>query len=160
MKRALVILLSGVLVSTATSLHAVETCLKCHKSMNKVAANINKSGAKTPEELVDYLRNKSPMKGAHRSVKDEDIKKAFQEVKQGGKEKEGASAKEAPAKQTEKRKEDSSKKGSSMKQESKSKESTKKGAQVNQGNNTKEEPSKKEAPANQGAPKKRKVEGC
>ncbi|MGC9018070.1 MAG: hypothetical protein ACP5JQ_07865 [Caldimicrobium sp.] len=149
MKKALVFLLSGVFISATTSLHAVETCIKCHKSMDKVAANINKSGAKTPEELVDYLRNKSPMKGVHRSVKDEDIKKAFQEVKQGSKDKEGASAKEA-----------SSKKESSTKQESKSKEPTKKGAQVNQGNTTKEGTSKKEAPANQGAPKKKKVEGC
>jgi hypothetical protein len=49
--------------------------------MDKVAEVIKKSGAKSADELVNFLRNKSAKKAIHKSVKDEDIKKAFAEVK-------------------------------------------------------------------------------
>ncbi len=69
------------LVLSSSVVFAVETCVKCHKSMDKVAENIKKSGAKSADELLDFLRNKSAKKAIHKSVKDEDIKKAFAEVK-------------------------------------------------------------------------------
>lgn len=46
-------------VVSASSVFAVESCVKCHKSMDKVAEVIKKSGAKSADELVDFLRNKS-----------------------------------------------------------------------------------------------------
>lgn len=79
--KKLVALLAGVLmVGSASSLFAVEACVKCHKSMDKVGEMIKKSGAKSDAELVDFLRNKSAKKALHKSVKDEDIKKAFAEA--------------------------------------------------------------------------------
>lgn len=76
--KKLVALLAGVfMVGSASSLFAVESCVKCHKSMDKVAENIKKSGAKSDAELVDFLRNKSAKKALHKSVSDDDIKKAF-----------------------------------------------------------------------------------
>ncbi len=81
MKKVLALVVGGVLVASASSVFAVEVCVKCHKSMDKVAEYIKKSGVKSADELVDFLRNKSAKKALHKSVKDEDIKKAFAEVK-------------------------------------------------------------------------------
>jgi DNA-binding ferritin-like protein len=69
------------LILSSSAVFAELACVKCHKSMDKVAENIKKSGAKSADELVDFLRNKSAKKALHKSVKDEDIKKAFAEVK-------------------------------------------------------------------------------
>jgi len=80
MKKLVVLLVGGIFAVSVTSAFAVESCVKCHKSMDKVAELIKKSGAKSADELVDFLRNKSAKKGLHKSVKDEDIKKAFAEV--------------------------------------------------------------------------------
>lgn len=49
--------------------------------MDKVAEKIKASGAKSAEELIDFLRNKSSKKTLHASLKDEDIKQAFSKVK-------------------------------------------------------------------------------
>ncbi len=70
----------GLLLSSSVVFGA-DSCVKCHKSMDKVAEYIKKSGAKSADELVDFLRNKSAKKALHKSVSDEDIKKAFAEVK-------------------------------------------------------------------------------
>ncbi len=79
--RKLVALLAGVLmVGSASSVFAVEACVKCHKTMDKVAELTKKSGAKSDAEFVDFLRNKSAKKALHKSVSDDDIKKAFAEV--------------------------------------------------------------------------------
>ncbi len=80
MKKVVSLLAVMGLILSASSVYAVDVCVKCHKSMDKVAANIKKSGAKSADELVDFLRNKSAKKALHKSVKDEDIKKAFEEV--------------------------------------------------------------------------------
>lgn len=56
------------------------SCLKCHTSANPLPDKIKKSGAKSAAELVDFLRNKSPKKALHKTVTDEDIKKAFEQV--------------------------------------------------------------------------------
>jgi len=71
----------GLILSSSAVFAGDLVCVKCHKSMDKVAENIKKSGAKSADELVDFLRNKSAKKALHKSVKDEDIKKAFAEVK-------------------------------------------------------------------------------
>jgi len=80
MKKLVALLVGGVFAVSVTSAFAVESCVKCHKSIDKVAELIKKSGAKSADELVDFLRNKSAKKALHKSVKDEDIKKAFAEV--------------------------------------------------------------------------------
>ncbi len=69
------------LILSSSAVFAVDSCVKCHKSMDKVAEYIKKSGAKSADELVDFLRNKSAKKALHKSNKDEDIKKAFAAVK-------------------------------------------------------------------------------
>jgi len=69
------------LILSSSAVFAVDSCVKCHKSMDKVAESIKKSGAKSADELVDFLRNKSAKKALHKNVTDEDIKKAFAEVK-------------------------------------------------------------------------------
>jgi len=69
------------LILSRSAVFAVDSCVKCHKSMDKVAELIKKSGAKSADELVDFLRNKSAKKALHKSVNDEDIKKSFAEVK-------------------------------------------------------------------------------
>jgi DNA-binding ferritin-like protein len=56
-------------------------CIDCHKSMDRVAEKIKTVGVNSGEELVDFLRNKSSKRALHKYVKDEDIKKAFSEVK-------------------------------------------------------------------------------
>jgi DNA-binding ferritin-like protein len=80
MKKFVALLVGGVFAVSATTVFAVESCVKCHKTMDKVAEAIKKSGAKSADELVDFLRNKSAKKALHKSVKDEDIKKAFAEA--------------------------------------------------------------------------------
>jgi len=80
MKKLIAILIGGALAVCVTSGFAVESCVKCHKTMDKVAEAIKKSGAKNADELVDLLRNKSVKKALHKSVKDEDIKKAYDET--------------------------------------------------------------------------------
>ncbi|MGC9108849.1 MAG: hypothetical protein ACP5HI_01145 [Caldimicrobium sp.] len=81
MKKLVAILMGGIFAASVSSAFAGEIiCVKCHKSMDKVAQNIKKSGAKSADELVDFLRNKSAKKAIHKAVKDEDIKKAFEEV--------------------------------------------------------------------------------
>jgi DNA-binding ferritin-like protein len=69
------------LILSSSAVFAVDACVKCHQSMDKVAEKIKKSGVKSADELVDFLRNKSAKKATHKNVKDEDIKKAFAEVK-------------------------------------------------------------------------------
>ncbi|MGC9100065.1 MAG: hypothetical protein ACP5HC_02205 [Caldisericum sp.] len=81
MKNLVVVLIGGIFVILVSSAFAVESCVKCHKCMDKVADLIEKTGAKSANELVDFLRNKSIRKNIHRVVKDEDIKKAFVETK-------------------------------------------------------------------------------
>lgn len=54
-------------------------CLKCHTQANPLPEKIKKSGAKTPAEFVDFLRNKSPKKALHRAMTDDDIRKAFEQ---------------------------------------------------------------------------------
>ncbi|MCC6048897.1 MAG: hypothetical protein LM579_05150, partial [Thermodesulfobacterium sp.] len=63
-------------------------CMKCHKTDADLASKIKSSGAKDENELLDFLRNKSAKKAIHKSLSDEDIKKAF------------SLAKAEPAKQT------------------------------------------------------------
>jgi DNA-binding ferritin-like protein len=70
----------GLVLSCSTTFAA--NCIDCHKSVDKVAEVIKRSGAKSPDELVNFLRNKSSKKALHRAVKDEDIKKAFLDVKE------------------------------------------------------------------------------
>lgn len=55
-------------------------CFKCHTSANPLPDKIKKSGVKSANELVDFLRNKSPKKALHKNVSDEDIKRAFEQV--------------------------------------------------------------------------------
>jgi DNA-binding ferritin-like protein len=69
----------GLFLSCSPSFAA--NCIDCHKSMDKVAEKIKKTGVKSAGELVDFLKNKSSKKTLHRVVKDEDIKKAFLNVK-------------------------------------------------------------------------------
>jgi DNA-binding ferritin-like protein len=70
----------GLFLSCSSSFAA--NCIDCHKSMDKVAEKIKKTGVKSADELVDFLRNKSSKKILHNKVvKDEDIKKAFLDVK-------------------------------------------------------------------------------
>jgi len=80
MKKLLATLTGGILVVSAVSGLAAESCIKCHKSMDKVAEVVKRSGVKSADELVDFLRNKSAKKGIHKTVKDEDIRKAYNEV--------------------------------------------------------------------------------
>ena len=80
MKKLVAILMGGIFAASVSSAFAVESCVKCHKSMDKVAEYIKKSGVKSADEFVDFLRNKSAKKAIHKSVKDEDIKKAFAEA--------------------------------------------------------------------------------
>jgi hypothetical protein len=69
----------GLVLSCSPSFAA--NCIDCHKSMDKVAEVIKRSGAKSADELVDFLRNKSAKRALHKKVKDEDIRKAFLDVK-------------------------------------------------------------------------------
>ncbi len=69
------------LILSSSAVFAVESCVKCHKSMDKVAELIKKTGVKSADELVDFLKNKSPKKALHKNVTDEDIRKSFAEVK-------------------------------------------------------------------------------
>jgi DNA-binding ferritin-like protein len=70
----------GLVLSCSPSFSA--NCIDCHKSMDKVAEKIKKTGVKSADELVDFLRNKSSKKTLHRVVQNEDIKKAFLDVKE------------------------------------------------------------------------------
>lgn len=54
-------------------------CLKCHTSANPLPDKIKKSGAKSAAELVEFLRKKSPKQALHKTVTDDDIKKAFEQ---------------------------------------------------------------------------------
>lgn len=80
MKRLTVLLVGGMLAFSFNSALSIESCLKCHKTADKVAENIKKVGVKSEVELVDYLKNKSSKKGIHRSLKDEEIKEAFTKI--------------------------------------------------------------------------------
>lgn len=62
MKKLILFLAGGILVVSATLSFAVESCVKCHKTMDKVAENIKKIGVKNADELIDFLRNKSSKK--------------------------------------------------------------------------------------------------
>ncbi|MEZ0344783.1 MAG: hypothetical protein ABWJ99_08310 [Caldimicrobium sp.] len=81
MKKLAALLIGGIFALSVSSVFAAESCLKCHKTMEKLSASIKKSGAKSADELVNFLRNKSAKKALHKSVKDEDIKKAFEAAK-------------------------------------------------------------------------------
>ena len=80
MKKMLGMMMTIGLVLLCSSSFAAN-CIDCHKSMDKVAEKIKKTGVKSADELVDFLKNKSSKKTLHRVVKDEDIKKAFLDVK-------------------------------------------------------------------------------
>jgi hypothetical protein len=69
------------LILSSSAVFAVEGCVKCHKSMDKVAELIKKTGVKSADELVDFLRNKSRTKALHKKNTDEEIKQAFAAVK-------------------------------------------------------------------------------
>ena len=81
MRKVVSLLIALGFVFSSGMAFAVDSCVKCHKTMDKVAENIKKSGVKSADELVDFLRNKSAKKALHKSVSDDDIKKAFAEVK-------------------------------------------------------------------------------
>ncbi len=82
MKKLAALLIGGIFALSVSSVFAADlSCLKCHKTMEKLSASIKKSGAKSADELVNFLRNKSAKKALHKSVKDEDIKKAFEAAK-------------------------------------------------------------------------------
>lgn len=82
MKKLVAFLMGGIFAVSVSSVFAQElTCLKCHKTMEKLSENIKKSGAKSADELVDFLRNKSAKKALHKTATDEEIKKAFEAAK-------------------------------------------------------------------------------
>ncbi len=62
MKKLVAFLVGSAFVVSGSSVFAVESCVKCHKSMDKVAEYVQKSGAKSADEFVDFLRNKSVKK--------------------------------------------------------------------------------------------------
>lgn len=77
MKKLVALLVGGAFIVSVSSVFAVESCIKCHKSMDKVVEYVKKSKVKSADEFVDFLKNKSSKKILHKSVKDEDIKRAF-----------------------------------------------------------------------------------
>ncbi len=79
MKKCLAILTGGLFLLSAVSSWAVESCVKCHKSMDKVKELVKATGAKSGDELVKAIRG-GKKAGVHKAVKDEDIKKAFAEI--------------------------------------------------------------------------------
>lgn len=86
MKRGIVLASMLALFSfTASSLAGDLPCYKCHKNQEDFKSKIAKSQAKSPEELVDFLKNKSAKKGIHQSMKDEDIKQAYASLMGEGK---------------------------------------------------------------------------
>lgn len=55
------------------------SCLKCHgKAVVSLEEVVKRSGAKSSEEFLKFLREKSEKKALHRVQKDEDVKKAFE----------------------------------------------------------------------------------
>lgn len=74
-------------------------CFKCHKNQGDLKSKIAKSQAKSPEELSDFLKNKSAKKGIHQGMKDEDIKQAYATLMGEGKaeKKEGKGPKDKAA---------------------------------------------------------------
>lgn len=78
MKRYLAILAGGVLFLSTTSGWAIESCVKCHKSMDKVKELVKATGAKSADELVKIIRT-GKKAALHKAVTDEDIKKSFAE---------------------------------------------------------------------------------
>jgi len=97
MKRYTALLVGGIFAFSFNSALSMEACLKCHKTAEKVAEYIKKTGVKSEAELVDFLKNKSSKKGIHKSIKDEEIKEAF--AKTSGK----PEKKETETKETEKK---------------------------------------------------------
>jgi outer membrane biosynthesis protein TonB len=90
MKGSKLLAVLGALGLLLPSLGMALPCIKCHKTEADLASKIKSSGAKDENELLDFLRNKSAKKAIHKSLSDEDIKKAFSLAK----------AKAEPAKQT------------------------------------------------------------
>jgi outer membrane biosynthesis protein TonB len=88
MKGSKLLAMLGAVGLLLPSLGMALPCLKCHKTEADLASKIKRSGAKDENELLDFLRNKSAKKAIHKSLSDEDIKKAF------------SLAKAEPAKQT------------------------------------------------------------
>lgn len=80
-KNLVAIFAGCILLISGKAVFAVESCIKCHKSMDKVAEYVQKSKVKSADEFVDFLKNKSAKKALHRNIKDEDIKLAFIESK-------------------------------------------------------------------------------
>jgi len=176
MKRLTALLVSGMLAFSFNSALSMETCLKCHKTAEKVAENIKKVGVKSEAELVDYLKNKSSKKGIHRSLKDEEIKEAFAKISGKAEKKEAKESKDT--KETEKKyQETKSVKKETTKKKTIQKESIKSAPSKN-ANQTQVSPSKEVTPKqetpkavtpSQDQPKsqapsqekpKKKVEGC
>lgn len=82
MKRFVSLILAvGIIFSVTQGWSSDLPCLKCHGKLEVVAENIKRVGAKSEAELIDHLRNKSTKKALHKQVSDEDIKRAFNEVK-------------------------------------------------------------------------------
>lgn len=73
------LVLSGLLIMTGEG-YAVESCLKCHGTKEKLSGLIKKAPAKTGDELVTFLRTKSPKKALHNGVTDDQIRQAFSEL--------------------------------------------------------------------------------
>lgn len=79
MKKVGAILVGGALFLSAVSGWAIESCVKCHKSMDKVKELVKATGAKSADDLVKAIRG-GKKAALHKAVKDEDIKKAFAEA--------------------------------------------------------------------------------
>ncbi len=88
MKGSKILAMLGAVGLVLPNLGMALPCLKCHKTEADLVLKIKSSGAKDENELLDFLRNKSAKKAIHKSLADEDIKKAF------------SLAKAEPAKQT------------------------------------------------------------
>jgi outer membrane biosynthesis protein TonB len=157
MKGSKILAMLGAVGLLLPSLGMAHPCQKCHKTEADLVSKIKSSGAKDENELLDFLRNKSAKKAIHKSLADEDIKKAF------------SLAKAEPAKQT-----TSAKPAEKAKpaQPTKKTKQTKKEANATQAEKAKPaEPAKPATPAQpakpatpaekaQPAQPKKKVEGC
>jgi cytoskeletal protein RodZ len=157
MKGSRLLVMLGAVGLLLPNLGMAHPCLKCHKTEADLASKIKSSGAKDENELLNFLRNKSAKKAIHKSLANEDIKKAF------------SLAKAEPAKQT-----TSAKPAEKAKpaQPTKKTKQTKKEANATQAEKAKPaEPAKPATPAQpakpatpaekaQPAQPKKKVEGC
>ncbi len=140
-------------VGFAGAAFAESPCLKCHKSIDKVAEYIKKTGAKSEAELVNFLRNKSAKKALHASLKDEDIKQAYATATSKTQIKAEEKGKEATSNKT---------KGETVKTKKKDKSTKATNATANATTKTEHTPAKpvKEEPKGEAPKPKKKIEGC